>query len=110
MFGWFGANKKGWQNITPKEVEALIQAKRDIQIIDVRELAEYNEGHIKQAKWIPLGQLRTRHQEINNKETIVVCYSGGRSRKACDILASLGHTNLKNMVGGMMNWEGKITR
>lgn len=105
-------NNPLWKDITPEEVAALIQKhSEDIQYIDVRELAEYKEGHIKGVKLIPLSQLEVRHDEIDrSKDTVMICRSGNRSRQACEFLASHGHRKLLNMTGGMMNWQGDIAR
>ncbi|MWV43129.1 rhodanese-like domain-containing protein [Paenibacillus sp. HJL G12] len=98
--------------MTSNEVEALIASGReDVQFIDVRELAEYREGHIKAVRLIPLSQLEVRHDEIDrNQETVMICRSGNRSRQACEFLASHGHLKLHNMTGGMLNWQGKTIR
>ncbi|MED5019488.1 rhodanese-like domain-containing protein [Paenibacillus chibensis] len=101
-----------WADITPQEVEVLLLNHRDdVQFIDVREFAEYKEGHIKGVKLIPLSQLEVRHDEIDrNKETVMICRSGNRSRQACEFLSSHGHHKLHNMTGGMLNWNGETTR
>ncbi|GIP26986.1 rhodanese-like domain-containing protein [Paenibacillus sp. J23TS9] len=103
---------QSWSDITPQEVEEWIQSQRgDLQFIDVRELAEYQQGHIKEVKLIPLSQLEVRHDEIDrNKVTVVICRSGNRSRQACEFLSSYGHQKLHNMTGGMMNWQGQTTK
>ncbi|WP_307719521.1 rhodanese-like domain-containing protein [Paenibacillus chibensis] len=101
-----------WTDITPQEVEALLQNSReDVEFIDVRELTEYKEGHIPGVKLIPLSQLEVRHDEIDrSKETVMICRSGNRSRQACEFLSSHGHRKLHNMTGGMLNWHGETSR
>ncbi|WCK53902.1 rhodanese-like domain-containing protein [Aneurinibacillus sp. Ricciae_BoGa-3] len=97
-----------WINILPEDVEKMLEDKGNFQLIDVREVDEYKAGHIKGAVLIPLSQLDVRHFEIDrDKETVVVCRSGGRSTKACEYLSSRGHSRLKNMTGGMLNWKGE---
>lgn len=101
--------KQKWEDITPDKVGGMVNNKADIQLIDVRELDEYEQGHIPNTKHIPLSQFVARIDEIDpNKEAIFVCRSGNRSGKACEYLSSLGYKKLKNMVGGMIEWEGHI--
>ncbi len=57
------------------------------QIIDVRTPAEFKNGHIKNAKNIPLQSLRDQLSKIDkNKPVITVCASGMRSASAKSIL------------------------
>lgn len=80
-----------------------------LQIIDVREPAEFSSGHIPGARLIPLGHLETRYKEIDPaKEAVVVCRSGGRSSVACDFLSRLGYKNIRNLMGGMNAWSGEV--
>ncbi|TLS39041.1 rhodanese-like domain-containing protein [Pseudalkalibacillus caeni] len=94
--------------ITPKEVENLLDEGKTISLIDVREDEEVAEGTIPGAKHIRLGTIPERLEEINkNEEHIIVCRSGRRSEHACDYLQEQGF-NVRNMVGGMMKWEGDV--
>lgn len=93
----------------PVDVKEKRKANPQLQIIDVREPSEFSSGHIPGAKLIPLGQLSERHKEIDpDKETIVVCHSGGRSSVACDYLERLGHKQIYNLLGGMSRWDGDV--
>lgn len=101
--------EKGWKDITPEEVERLIEEKKDIQLIDVREIEEYEEGHIEGVTLIPLSEFDMRKNEIDrDKEMVFICRSGNRSGRVCEYLSSLGYSKMYNMVGGMMNWKGKV--
>ena len=81
----------------------------NLQIIDVREPQEFEDGHIPGAKLIPLGQLDSRYQEINpDQQAVIVCRSGGRSSVACDFLSRVGYQNIHNLMGGMNAWNGEV--
>ena len=100
---------KGWKDITPAEVAKLLEERKDMQFIDVREVEEYEEGHIEGVTLIPLSEFDKRKNEIDReKETVFICRSGNRSGRVCEYLSSLGYSKMYNMVGGMMNWTGDI--
>lgn len=94
------------RKISANEVEALINERKALNIIDVREIDEVAEGKIPGAINIPLGLLEFRLHELDkSKEYIVVCLSGGRSSRAVQILEDQGYHAI-NMTGGMLAWEG----
>lgn len=80
--------------------------------LDVRSFAEYNDGHIKDAYHLPLQNLKDRLDEIEtikNKDVIVYCRSGSRSRKATNFLLK-NNFNAKNLVGGILKWKGELVK
>ncbi|MCY0876996.1 MAG: rhodanese-like domain-containing protein [Firmicutes bacterium] len=93
----------------PVDVKEQMQKNKDLQIIDVREPSEFSSGHIPGAKNIPLGQLSSRYKEIDpSKDTAVVCLSGGRSSRACEMLEGAGYKKVYNLMGGMSRWDGAV--
>jgi rhodanese-related sulfurtransferase len=96
------------REITAKEVEALLNEGKKLNIIDVREVAEVAAGKIPGAVNLPLGLVEFRMNELDkSKEYMLVCRSGGRSGRATQFLESYGF-NVINMAGGMLAWEGKV--
>jgi rhodanese-related sulfurtransferase len=94
--------------ISAKEVEALFNDGKKLNIIDVREVNEVEAGKIPGAVNIPLGLVEFRMHELDkSKEYIMVCRSGGRSGRATQFLESYGF-NVINMAGGMLAWEGTV--
>lgn len=61
-------------------------------ILDVRTKAEFDQGHLKGSKNIPLNEIRLREGVIRNwnAPVITLCRSGSRSRSAKSLLASMG--------------------
>ncbi len=97
-------------NLSTKESKQLIDEHPEVLVLDVRRPNEYTEepGHIKGAKLIPVQEIEQRWKEVEAEKTrpvLVHCYSGGRSRAACQFLAKQGFTRLFHMPGGMMDWE-----
>ncbi|MFC5540708.1 rhodanese-like domain-containing protein [Ureibacillus suwonensis] len=96
------------KEITPKEVQQRLEAGETLNIIDVREVYEYQGGHIPGAVNIPLGLLPIRMNELSkDKPYIVVCLAGGRSAQATELLDRNGF-DATNMLGGMSAWEGEV--
>ncbi|MGO3018277.1 MAG: FAD-dependent oxidoreductase [Anaerococcus sp.] len=72
-------------------------------IIDVRGEDEFSNGHLKNAKNIPLGQIRDRLDEIpRDKDIYLHCRSSQRSYLAIKILQGNGYTNLYNIQGSFL--------
>ena len=83
---------------------------REVQIVDVREPAEFCGplGHIPRATLIPLGALRDRVKEIAPGHPVVtVCRSGARSAQATVILRNAGLNKVANLAGGMLRWQAQ---
>jgi rhodanese-related sulfurtransferase len=77
-------------------------------LLDVREPYEYQEAHVPGSVLVPLGQLKSRLQEIRalgSKPVAIICRSGRRSSIAAELLAQAGWTNVYNVQGGMIAWE-----
>ena len=78
------------------------------QLVDVRQPGEYTKGHLPGALLIPLGDLAARAAELDNeKQSIVYCRSGVRSKTACQILTRLGFDRVLNMKGGISSYNGE---
>ncbi|OPH47702.1 sulfurtransferase [Paenibacillus ferrarius] len=92
--------------IMPSEIKERLHRGEKLAIIDVREDEEVAAGIIPGAIHIPLGQLPERLTEIPQAdEVILVCRSGARSGRALGFLEAQGYQGLKNMTGGMLEWE-----
>jgi len=98
------------QNITVEELKARLDAGEPLNILDVREPAEYAQFNIN-GKLIPLGQIMGMQfddiEDWKDQEIIVHCHSGMRSMQACMMLETAGFSNLKNLAGGMKDWQEK---
>ncbi|HJY77950.1 MAG TPA: rhodanese-like domain-containing protein [Burkholderiales bacterium] len=81
---------------------------RDVQILDVRELDEFNGplGHIPGASLVPLGTLAEKAAKLGReKPIVVVCRSGARSAQATLMLGKVGFDKVANLSGGMLRWR-----
>lgn len=97
------------KDIDAEAARALLSKKRPdaLTILDVRQQWEYEEFHLPGATLLPLAELEDRAGEIpRDKPLLVYCHSGRRSSAAASLLASQGHPDVSNMVGGVMAWKG----
>ena len=89
---------------------------RDTLVIDIREAAEFQRGHLPGAMLLPRGLLefeihglvervRTDHSSHPSEQDILLyCGTGGRSALAAEALMQLGYKNVRSMAGGIVAW------
>ena len=81
---------------------------KEIQLVDVRTLGEYNSGHIQNALLIDFYNPEF-YNEMNDtldkeKPVYVYCRSGNRSGKAAKELEKLGFSKIIDLDGGINSW------
>jgi adenylyltransferase/sulfurtransferase len=97
-----------------QEIKERLDAGEPVTMLDVREPSETAGGVIPGAILIPLGQLRSRWEEVKNANEIVCyCAAGARSLQAAHFLREKGLFNATSLDGGVSAWMelgGKIAR
>jgi len=101
------------QPISVEELKARIDSGESLHLVDVREPGEHAEFNIG-GLLLPLGKVQTMQtddiDDLKDEEVIVYCRSGNRSGQACLILETAGFTNVKNVTGGMLAWQDRISK
>lgn len=96
------------KQITAVELKSRVQAGEALNIIDVREPAEYAEYNIG-GRLIPVGKILSMQleelEDLKNEELILHCKGGTRSMQACLVLEQVGFTNVVNLQGGAMAYK-----
>jgi len=74
--------------------------------LDVREVVEWEAGHVPDTTNIPLSELESRLSELpDDQDIVVICRSGNRSAEGRDILLDAGFKNVTSMAGGVSDWK-----
>ena len=90
-------------SVDPDQAERLLE--NGALLLDVRELEEFDAGHVPDARNIPLAALPDHLGNLARERTIVcACRSGGRSARATQFLVESGFTAV-NLEGGMIAWH-----
>ena len=86
------------------------EKREPLEILDVREVDEFAQGHIKTAQNLPLSELTEQISDLGkDKNYYVICHSGARSQMASEFLSQQGF-QVTNVLGGMSAWRGEIKR
>ncbi|WP_270571909.1 MBL fold metallo-hydrolase [Bacillus glycinifermentans] len=97
---------ESYTEITPLDIAKLVED-GFVHVLDVRNLTEWQEGHIPNAQHIMLGTLQERLDEIKRDCPILVqCHSGARSAIGASILqADGGFKQVLSLSGGIVQWQ-----
>ena len=97
-------------DISVIELKKRLDAGEKINLIDVREQYEYDEFNLG-GELIPLGTLPGKLEDLEtlkDEEVIVHCRSGTRSGTAKMFLTQSGFTNVRNLIGGVLDWQAQF--
>ena len=96
-----------YKTITPEELKKMLDEGADLDMVDVREDEEVEEGMIPKARHIKMGEIPESLDKFDkDKEYIMICRSGNRSGRVSQYLHEQGY-KVVNMEGGMLEWEGE---
>lgn len=118
VVGYLAEGIEGWQaaglpvtsgdieDITPDELGTILTNGNGLVVVDVREPWEYRQGHVPNARLIPLGQLSRRVTELDPAQPVaVICATGNRSLAAAALLSQRGFSKVYNVLGGTTGWQ-----
>ncbi|MFT4041191.1 MAG: MBL fold metallo-hydrolase [Thermomicrobiales bacterium] len=79
--------------------------RQDAFVLDVREPAEFDAGHVPGATPLPQADLAMRLDELPRDQPIIcICQAGRRSLKAAQFLVQAGFPDVSNVIGGTGAW------
>jgi hydroxyacylglutathione hydrolase len=113
--GFLGGGFSAWRKaglpiershtLTPGE---LYEHSARYQRLDVRELSEFEEGHMADARHAYVGELEERLPGLRlrkDEPVAVTCSVGHRAGLAASILLRHGFRDVSNLLGGMTAWK-----
>ena len=105
--------------ITELEVETVNLARKlfdagDYIFVDARSVEDYQEGHIKGAVSLPIGQVEEKLSVFLERyppETSIITYCSGRtcqdSHHLAEVLMEMGYDNINVFIDGFPGWEAE---
>ena len=100
--------RSGGQSVGPMDAVRLLN--QGALVLDVRSQAEFDSGHILDAKHVPQDQLASSAEALKkykDKVVIACCESGMRSGAAARVLQAQGFTKVVNLKGGLQSWRSE---
>ena len=99
--------RKSGPSVSPQQAINLINSENGV-FLDLRDSADYKQGHIVDAMHIPATKLAARMAELDkykDKPIVLVCKMGQQSSAAGKQLKAGGFNQVYKMTGGMMEWS-----
>ena len=100
---------RGGATVSAQELVQLVNNEGAI-IVDVRDKAEFEGGHIVDAINIPYGNIESRLGELKkyqDKPIVLACKMGQHSGAAGTALRKAGFENVSRLRGGIAEWRGQ---
>tara|TARA_Y100001935_G_C17263468_1_gene487794 strand:+ start:928 stop:1347 length:420 start_codon:yes stop_codon:yes gene_type:complete len=100
-------SRQGGAKVSTSELVGLVNRK-DASVLDLRELKDYNLGHIAGSKSFPASSFDARVGELaglKKKTLVLVCKMGQHSGPLGKKLKALGFEDIRRLAGGMAEWS-----
>jgi hydroxyacylglutathione hydrolase len=108
MTSW-RAERREVESVSRWTVEDLMERRDGVQILDVRELSEWREGHIPGSMHVPYHDIREMPEGLDpERSTAVICASGQRSATGASLLAAHGARDVVHVVDGGVPLWGRL--
>ncbi len=94
-------------DITVQELQAKMENEEEFHLIDVRELHEHEKFNIG-GTLIPLGDIMSALEDYKphkEEEIVFYCQTGTRSAMAQQLFRQAGYARVRNLIGGVMEWQ-----
>jgi hydroxyacylglutathione hydrolase len=98
---------QGVPEVSPEALASLM-ASDAVELIDVRNSSEWEEGHIPGSMNLPLGRLSETLDRIPRDRPLVVhCLSGARASVAIGLLQANGFGDVRHLTGDFNEWSAQ---
>lgn len=99
--------RKSGPSLSPQQSINMVNTEQGI-FVDLRETADFKQGHIVDALHIPTTKLEkslTQLEKYRDKPIVLVCKMGQNASGAGKVLKANGFDKVYKMTGGMMEWS-----
>jgi hydroxyacylglutathione hydrolase len=114
--GWLAGGMRTWRTaaqplgflpqLTPGQLDAKRREGNGLFILDVRQPAEWDVGHVPEAHHISGGELVQQLDQVpTDRPVAIYCGSGYRSSVAASLLRRTGRRDVYNVIGGFSAWQ-----
>lgn len=80
-------------------------------LLDVRQPWEYEVCKIEDSVLLPMSQITAEYNSLDfDRETVVICHHGIRSRRVGRYLEQAGFSNIINLSGGVAQWAQTVDK
>ncbi len=103
------ASPPDWNVVTVNGLKKALDAGQKVFLLDVREPAEFEAGHIAGAMNISVRELPDRVEELpqdRDIKMVAYCASGIRSAYATMFLRVYGYSDVRTLEHGIREWIG----
>jgi hydroxyacylglutathione hydrolase len=109
MRSWLRAGRpqETLQQISVHELATALSNGSGMQVLDVREISEWDTGHVAGAHYMNFKFLADQIDDLDlacGDRLSVLCAAGARSSIACSVLLRYGFRRVRNVTGGMGAW------
>ena len=101
----------GARSVYPIQAVQLLN-REDAVVLDIRDVSDYEAGHIINAKNIPRAELKSRLDELKKfkeRPIVVYCANGNSSTAALRDLSAAGFQQVHSLKGGLTAWSMKCS-
>ena len=105
----FNEMARAGKSVSPQGLSTLVN-QQNARVIDVRDAAEFRNGHITGSENIPLSRLGDHIAQLKTEPSrpiVVICNLGQSAGTACQQLSAAGLTQVFKLDGGISNWKGQ---
>jgi len=106
---WLKSLFSAVKQITPTELTLQVN-RHNAVVVDIRAEADFNKGHITDARHLPLADIEKQQlaglEKHKAEPIILVCQAGMTAQKAAASLLKQGFSSVSVLQGGMCSWTG----
>ncbi len=107
VFIW-NEKRRGGKTFSSHQVVRMMNNDEAV-LVDVRDLAEYEQGHIANALHLPHGKVQERWEELlpHKEKTVILVDKMGQHAGTVGSFLNTKEFNVGRLGGGMSEWQGQ---